>query len=226
MRIPTLTIVSAAVLSTALVNASPLPQPGSYNSNVYAVSSPGSAPNSASSSPSPHLHPVIGTKVAREPSPDHSPSIFTVSKLGPRELLKRALDAFTAGGNVDNGEFVKRTTDDETLGGNAYTGNSGPVDGGSIVNQGNNFGTPTLMNMNSNNAGDGGESTAGCAIGGHGNDRGPGGNAHSGDPGSAVGGSVWNSGAVMNIDSNNAGKAGESRTGCATGGDVSDLSAA
>ena len=77
MRTPIFALVTIAVLSSALVNASPLPEPGSYNSNVYAVSSPGSAPQPASS---PRLHPVIGTKVAREPTPDHSPSIFTVSK--------------------------------------------------------------------------------------------------------------------------------------------------
>lgn len=82
MRTPTLAIVTIAVLGSALVNASPLPEPGSYNSNVYAVSSPDSAPNSNSNSASapPHLHPVIGTKVSREAAPDHSPSIFSASK--------------------------------------------------------------------------------------------------------------------------------------------------
>ena len=57
------------------------------------------------------------------------------------------------------------------------------------------------MNMNSNNAGGGGGSLSGCANGGHGNDRGAGGNGYSGTPGSAQGGSVWNSGSVMNVDS-------------------------
>lgn len=124
------------------------------------------------------------------------------------------------------------------MGGNAYTGNSGDVNGGDVVNQGDNYGMPTLMNMNSNNAGTGGNSIAGCANGGHGNGRGSGGNAYSGSSGNAQGGNVWNSGGVMNIDSSesscwsgcavadhlvdNAGGAGLSQTGCATGGDVSD----
>lgn len=61
---------------------------------------------------------------------------------------------------------------------------------------------PTIMNMNSNNAGNGGGSQSGCASGGHGNDgRGAGGNAYSGSSGNAIGGSVYNSGAVMNMDS-------------------------
>ena len=99
------------------------------------------------------------------------------------------------------GAFVeKRTTDDGTLGGNAYTGNSGNVNGGDVVNHGNS-GMPTLFNMNSNNAGAGGGSLSGCANGGHGNGRGSGGNAYSGSSGDAEGGSVWNSGGVMNIDS-------------------------
>lgn len=97
---------------------------------------------------------------------------------------------------------MKRTGDEGTLGGNAYTGSSGDVDGGDVVNQGNNFGMPTIMNMNSNNAGPGGTTKSGCASGGQGNsDRGSGGNAYSGSSGNAIGGSVWNSGGVMNVDS-------------------------
>ncbi|TFK87962.1 hypothetical protein K466DRAFT_585967 [Polyporus arcularius HHB13444] len=235
MRSPTLAIVTVAVLTTVLVNASPLPEPGSYNSHVYAVSSPDSAPSSA---PSPRLHPIIGTKVARDAAPDHSPSIFAISKIGPRELLKRALDAFTTGGNAysgstgtvsggsvaNKGGSAKREDDESTLGGNAYTGSAGDVSGGDVVNKSDNFGMPTLMNMNSNNAGLGGGSESGCANGGHGDpSRGAGGNSYSGTAGKAEGGSVWNSGGVMNVDSNNAGAAGLSKTGCATGGDVSSL---
>ena len=102
--------------------------------------------------------------------------------------------------NLDH-QLVKRTTDDGTLGGNAYSGNSGDVDGGDVVNKSNNFGMPTLMNMNSNNAGAGGGSLSGCSNGGHGNGRGAGGNSYSGSSGNAEGGSVWNSGGVMNVDS-------------------------
>ncbi|KAI0724380.1 hypothetical protein C8T65DRAFT_734014 [Cerioporus squamosus] len=233
MRTPTLAIVTVAALSTVFVNASPLPDPGSYNSHVYAVSSPQSAPDSASS---PRLHPIIGTKVAREATPDHSPSIFTNSKIGPRELVKKALDAFTSGGNAhsgstrsvsggsvaNNGEFSKRTDDNGTMGGNAYTGDSGDVNGGDVDNTSNNYGMPTIWNMNSNNGGDGGQSQSGCSNGGHGDgDRGAGGNAYSGKSGNAQGGEVVGSGGMMNIDSNNAGDAGKSATGCATGGDVS-----
>ncbi|KAI0735354.1 hypothetical protein C8Q76DRAFT_791916 [Earliella scabrosa] len=231
MRTPTLALVAVAALSSGIATASPLPKPGSYNSHVYAVSGPESA--ASESSPRPHLHPIVGTKVAREAVPDHAPSLNTLAKIAPRELLKKALDAFTAGGNAYSGStgsvsggsvanHAKRTDDNGTMGGNAYTGNSGDVNGGDVVNQGDNYGMPTLMNMNSNNAGTGGNSIAGCANGGHGNGRGSGGNAYSGSSGNAQGGNVWNSGGVMNIDSNNAGGAGLSQTGCATGGDVSD----
>ena len=69
------------------------------------------------------------------------------------------------------------------------------------MNEADNFGTPTLLNVNSNNGGDGGRSFAGCAVAGQGSDRGAGGNAHSGTAGTAYGGSVWNSGAVANFGS-------------------------
>ncbi|KAI0757175.1 hypothetical protein C8Q80DRAFT_1265136 [Daedaleopsis nitida] len=224
-----------AALSSGVAVSSPVPAPASYNSHVYPVSNAETAPDSST----PRLHPNIGTKVIqRSPVPDHNPTLNALAKVAPRELLRRALDTFTAGGNAYSGStgdvsgggvanggtftHAKRTDDNGTLGGNAYTGDSGDVDGGDVVNKGDNFGMPTMLNMNSNNAGSGGTSAAGCAIGGHGNQRGSGGNAHSGDSGEAIGGSVWNSGAVMNVDSNNAGGAGTSQTGCATGGDVSD----
>ncbi len=142
--------------------------------------------------------------------------------------------------SCSKGGSAKRADNASTLGGNAVTGNSGDVDGGNVVNDSNNFGMPTLMNMNSNNAGIGGGSESGCANGGHGDPlRGPGGNSVSGTAGKAEGGSVWNSGGMMNVDSSeycpplhgdmtltaadNAGAAGLSKTGCATGGDVSTL---
>ncbi|KAI0361812.1 hypothetical protein OH77DRAFT_466262 [Trametes cingulata] len=236
MRTPSLAcaIFATAVLSPALVSGAPFPAPGSYNSDVFAVSSPAARP-SADDSAVGHGHPRIGIKEIREALPDHQPQMWT----DHTSVWRRALDADTVGGNAYSGatsdvsggsvtndasqfDFVKRSTDDGTLGGNAYTGNSGDVDGGDVVNEGDNFGMPTLMNMNSNNAGAGGDTQSGCANGGHGNDRGSGGNAYSGSSGNAKGGEVYNSGGVMNIDSNNAGGAGTSRTGCATGGGVSD----
>lgn len=91
---------------------------------------------------------------------------------------------------------------------------------------------PTLMNLNSNNAGSGGGSSTGCAAGGKGA---TGGNASSGDSGTATGGRVRGSGGMMNVDSSkcyykrsvevadrspldNAGDAGESSSGCAEAG--------
>ncbi|KAI8995467.1 hypothetical protein BD414DRAFT_410190 [Trametes punicea] len=238
MRTPSLAcaLFAAAALSPALVSGAPFPVPGSYSSEVFAVSKPGSSgPSEDSSTPMNQARPRIGIKEIRDALPDHQSHGW----LDRKSLWGRALDADTKGGNAYSGasgdvsggsitndgdgtDFFKRTTDDGTLGGNAYTGNSGDVNGGDVVNQGNNFGMPTLMNMNSNNAGTGGGSISGCSSGGHGSGRGAGGNAYSGSSGNAEGGNVWNSGGVMNIDSNNAGSAGLSQTGCATGGDVSD----
>ncbi|KAI0803087.1 hypothetical protein BC629DRAFT_1591179 [Irpex lacteus] len=113
-----------------------------------------------------------------------------------------------------NDVLLKRLDDGLTTGGNAHTGSSGNVSGGS-VDSGDNGGMPTLMNVNSNNAGSGGGSTAGCAIGGKGA---TGGNASSGNSGEAHGGQVRGSGGMVNMDSNNAGNAGESSTGCAEAG--------
>ncbi|KAI0768454.1 hypothetical protein BD413DRAFT_479340 [Trametes elegans] len=243
MRTPSLAcaLFAAAALSPALVSGAPAPAPapGSYSSDVFSVSKPGSGPP-PDNAPVSHSHPRIGIKEVRDARPDHQPQIWNERKIAPRSFWRKALDADTAGGNAYSGAtndvsdgavtndshdlaMVKRTTDDGTLGGNAYTGSSGDVDGGDVVNQGDNYGMPTLMNMNSNNAGAGGDSTSGCAAGGHGNgNRGAGGNAYSGSSGNAQGGGVWNSGGVMNVDSNNAGSAGTSQSGCATGGDVSD----
>ncbi|CDO72397.1 hypothetical protein BN946_scf184977.g96 [Trametes cinnabarina] len=207
MRTPSLAcaLFAAAALSPALVSGAPFPTPGSYSSEVFAVSKAGSnAPADDSAAPIEHTRPRIGIKEIREALPDHQPQGW----FDRNEASRSA--------------FFKRTTDDGTLGGNAYTGNSGDVNGGDVVNEGDNFGMPTLMNMNSNNAGAGGGSLSGCAGGGYGGSRGAGGNAYSGSSGNAEGGEVFNSGGVMNVDSNNAGSAGTSQTGCATGGDVPD----
>ena len=91
----------------------------------------------------------------------------------------------------------KRLDDSQTTGGNAHTGKAGAVDGGS-VDSGDNGGMPTLMNINSNNAGTGGGSTTGCAASGKGA---TGGNASSGDSGTATGGDVRGTGGMMNVDS-------------------------
>ena len=85
MRTPTLALVAVAALSSGIATASPLPKPGSYNSHVYAVSGPESA--ASESSPRPHLHPIVGTKVAREAVPDHAPSLNTLAKYVTLELL-------------------------------------------------------------------------------------------------------------------------------------------
>ncbi|KAH9946841.1 autophagy protein 16-domain-containing protein [Amylocystis lapponica] len=156
----------------------------------------------------------------------------------PRDVDPKALDQYTAGGNAYSGATEntsggsvispldshvkssphKRTTDDTTMGGNAYTGSTGAVDGGDISDVGND-GMPTVMNWNSNNGGNGGTSRSGCAGGGYGDDKGSGGNGYSGSTGSARGGEVNGVGGMFNMDSNNAGSAGVSQSGCATGGD-------
>ncbi|KAL1952145.1 hypothetical protein VTO73DRAFT_1294 [Trametes versicolor] len=233
MRTPSL--VCALFATVTVVSGAPFPASGSYSSDVFTVSKPNSPSQPGQDHTVGHAHPRIGIKEIRDALPDHQPQAWTGRTIAPR-----ALDAHTIGGNAYSGtthdvsggsvtndaksfEVIKRTDDDGTLGGNAYTGSSGDVNGGDVVNQGSNFGMPTIMNMNSNNAGNGGGSQSGCASGGHGNDgRGAGGNAYSGSSGNAIGGSVYNSGAVMNMDSNNGGNAGQSGSGCATGGDVSD----
>lgn len=77
MRTPAFALVAVAALSSSLVTASPVPEPGSYNSHVYAVSGPDSTPETSST---PRLRPVIGTKVTREAAPDHAPSLYTFTK--------------------------------------------------------------------------------------------------------------------------------------------------
>lgn len=179
-------------------------------------------------------------------------AVMPANRLGPRDVSERALDADTAGGNAYSGSagdvsggstgshshfgstHFPRTDDADTMGGNAYTGSTGDVSGGSIENIASNDGMPTLMNINSNNAGAGGTSESGCSAGGYSSDashgtngdsgsdasNGAGGNAYSGSTGGAEGGSVNNVGGMVNMDSNNAGAAGTSASGCATGGNV------
>ncbi|TFY59441.1 hypothetical protein EVJ58_g5770 [Rhodofomes roseus] len=192
------------------------------------------APASAVHSRDVVRRPVVGTVVSGWPKVSNPPP----------QLSDRALDKDTAGGNAYSGSagdvsggseentrhsdlssFYRRTDDADTMGGNAYTGNSGDVSGGSITNIANNDGMPTLMNIDSNNAGLGGTSASGCAAGGYTDQNGAGGNAYSGSAGNAEGGSVNNVGGMVNMGSNNAGAAGTSSTGCATGGNVDHLPA-
>lgn len=164
--------------------------------------------------------------------------------LGPNRgsrFAKKALDQNTVGGNAYTGStgdasggsssydalgmdstnmYVKRTDDADTLGGNAYTGSTGDASGGSVSNIAGDDGMPTIMNVNSNNAGLGGDSLSGCSDGGQGASRGAGGNGYSGSTGNAEGGSVSNIGGMINMDSNDGGAAGYSESGCATGGSV------
>ncbi|OCH96628.1 hypothetical protein OBBRIDRAFT_14517 [Obba rivulosa] len=216
MRTPALACaVFAVALSPGLAAAAPLPGGGTYNADI--------------SSPS-HAQ-------AHSPSTE---SFLAGNPLNVRGIIKprrsvvglfepRALDMYTSGGNaytgstssVDGGSIdnlEKRLNDADTLGGNAYTGDSGNVDGGSVINEAINYGMPTILNMNSNNAGGGGFSGSGCSAGGFGDHNGGGGNGYSGSSGNARGGDVENVGGMMNVNSNNAGTAGTSMTGCAVGG--------
>ncbi|KAI0082204.1 hypothetical protein K474DRAFT_841604 [Panus rudis PR-1116 ss-1] len=134
--------------------------------------------------------------------------------ISPREFWQRTVDTFTT-------NLTKRVSDDSTMGGNAHTGNSGNVSGGSVNNPDStmNEGMPTIMNVNSYNAGTGGKSASGCAASGK-SASGAGGNASSGNSGNAEGGSVGGSpSGMINMNSSNAGEAGETMTGCANGGD-------
>ncbi|KZT74793.1 hypothetical protein DAEQUDRAFT_760808 [Daedalea quercina L-15889] len=248
MRTPALTLAVLTALSP-LALAAPLSMTGSLTSDsqhlARSVPSLAKAVNGqpivtgGTLAPASVVHsrdvtrrPVIGTVVSGWPK---------VSP--PQQLTKKALDKDTAGGNAYSGSsgdvsgggtgnighsdlrvnsYGRRTDDADTMGGNAYTGNSGDVSGGSIANIANNEGMPTLMNVNSNNAGLGGTSTSGCAAGGYTDQNGAGGNAYSGSAGNAEGGSVSNVGGMFNMNSNNAGEAGTSTTGCATGGNVDE----
>ncbi|KAI0670075.1 hypothetical protein C8Q78DRAFT_992448 [Trametes maxima] len=234
MRTPSIScaIFAAAVLSPVLIAASPLPVPGRFSSEVHSVSIPVNQPPPGEGT-TVGRDPRIGTKYAREALPDHQPqnwterNMLTIARIGPRATWQRTVNEETTGGNayssaVVNGSHAKRDSDDGTLGGNAHTGDSGDVGGGDVVNKGNNYGMMDILNMNANNGGKGGDSETGCASGGHGNGRGSGGNGYSGNSGNAQGGSVQNSNGMVNIDSNNAGDAGTTKSGCATGGDVSD----
>ncbi|KAH9835804.1 uncharacterized protein C8Q71DRAFT_724389 [Rhodofomes roseus] len=123
---------------------------------------------------------------------------------------------------VDTSDYTvrrKRGQDSGTAGGNAYSGASSNVDGGNVINHSEDEGE--TFNDAAQTGGDAGETYSGDANGGEGDGFGPGGNAYSGATGSAVGGSVINSGGfVENEDTVTGGDGGESESGDAEGGDA------
>ncbi|CCM01640.1 uncharacterized protein FIBRA_03701 [Fibroporia radiculosa] len=113
----------------------------------------------------------------------------------------------------------RRAGDQGTAGGNAYTGASGNVDGGDIINHSN--ADDTTTNEGTITGGAAGDTYSGDADGGNGNGYGPGGNAYTGSTGSAKGGSVYNfGGTIDNEDTVTGGAGGESESGDAVGGDA------
>ncbi|KAK7694464.1 hypothetical protein QCA50_001650 [Cerrena zonata] len=211
MRTPSLSVsflTAAAILSPALVNAAPA---ATHHSESY--------------SPSTHHHssggvPAASTLVNR--GLGFFNDVFTRSEptertISAHDFWKRTVDTLI--------HHNKRVDDSQTQGGNAHSGNSGNVNGGSVYNPDTtmNEGMPTLMNMNSNNGGTGGEADSGCAGAGKSGSSGVGGNASSGNTGDAHGGTVSGGpSGMVNVDSNNAGNAGTTKTGCATGGSTHD----
>ena len=69
MRTPSLAcaLFAAATFSPALVSGAPFPIPGSYSSDVFAVSKPGSSAPSQGTMMD-HAHPRIGIKEIRDDS--------------------------------------------------------------------------------------------------------------------------------------------------------------
>ncbi|THH31986.1 hypothetical protein EUX98_g2198 [Antrodiella citrinella] len=156
---------------------------------------------SSTSSPS-SVSPGSSEKVATKPS--------TTSVSGKPEKAADGSSTATA--------YKKRALDRYTAGGNAKSGDTGDVDSGNI----NNIAGPdnTITNMGGNNVPQAGDTISGDATGGAGRGLGPGGNAETGDTGTANGGFVNNSAGVVNNvgPGNNAGDGGVSQTGEATGG--------
>ncbi|KAJ3482497.1 hypothetical protein NLI96_g6932 [Meripilus lineatus] len=99
-------------------------------------------------------------------------------------------------------------------GGNSQSGNTGNVDGGNVVNAGGKI----INTPFANQAGKGGLTQSGLAVGGNG--KGGGGSAVSGNTGNSNGGSVGNFGGVIvnGYKSNTAGNGGTSKSGDAVGG--------
>lgn len=147
------------------------------------------------------------------------------SNLAPNGGVSDSGPAF--GGNAGSFEFdnerrslPKRAYNDQTAGGNAVSGNSGVVNGGSVVNDAGP--DNAITNTGGNAAGDAGTSFTGTAVAGDGAGRGPGGNAYSGYTGSTRGGNVINSGGSITntLDANDAGEGDANITGDAVGGDA------
>ncbi|KAJ3483424.1 hypothetical protein NLI96_g6326 [Meripilus lineatus] len=231
MRTPivTVAVITAAVLSPTLSSATPIP--GSHTS----VAEGGPSFLEGRSLVGLGFNEILSR---REPNRQNSYSSSGWT-MNPKKFWKKAVGTYStyvshiyAKPDEPHPTFppfsmTKRVDDGTTQGGNAHTGNSGNVFGGSVHNTDttNNQNMPVLMNMNSNNAGRGGKSKAGCAASGKSSTKGIGGNASSGDSGEAYGGDVDGPpSGMVNVNSNNAGGAGDSETGCAVGGDSVDHS--
>ncbi|KAI0786000.1 hypothetical protein C8Q75DRAFT_298118 [Abortiporus biennis] len=225
MRSPviTLSLVAAAVISPTVTSAAPIDAPshGSVTPTSFYhtpaggnVASPSSGLVSRSFSPTSLVNEIFARALPGGQK-NSSSSQWDVSN--PKKYWRRALQA-----------IYRRMDDSQTMGGNAHTGNTGDVNGGAVNNPDTtmNQGMPVILNMSSNNAGVGGHSNSGCGVSGKSSSRGTGGNASSGNSGDAIGGDVNGSPSGMfNYDSNNAGGAGQSETGCAYGGDSNEKTA-
>ncbi|THH02901.1 hypothetical protein EW026_g99 [Hermanssonia centrifuga] len=211
-----ISLFAVSALSPSIVCASPVPSM-THHSNTPASVDHHRAGNNIAPRGLGFLNEVFArADTADKAMPTSKPKVLSLAdfNVGPREFWKKSVASTSMNGKRDAAIIPKRLDDGQTAGGNAHSGTSGAVDGGN-VDSGDNGGMPTLMNVNSNNAGSGGGSSTGCASGGKGAE---GGNASSGNSGTAYGGEVQGSGGMMNIDSNNAGDAGESSSGCANAG--------
>ncbi|GBE78094.1 hypothetical protein SCP_0109760 [Sparassis crispa] len=137
------------------------------------------------------------------------------------------------GGESTSGFSYGGFGDGEGPGGNAYSGSTGPSNGGSTQNSGNG-----ITNTNANFAGTGGTNESGDSHGGDatgppsldkrsGDNNTGGGNAYSGATSNVSGGNVINQGhhegTITNQGGNNAGIAGSTESGFSTGGDGNGL---
>jgi len=176
-------------------------------------------------SPTPYVlrraaHELISTPLTdglQQPtSPPITPDQPASKKLAKPSTTKQ--DSGHTTGEKLTKRLWKRARDEETAGGNARSGNTGDVDSGNINNIAGQ--DSTITNMGGNNVPQAGDTISGDATGGAGRHRGPGGNAYTGDTGTADGGYVNNMAGVVNNmgPGNNAGDGGISRSGEATGG--------
>jgi len=114
---------------------------------------------------------------------------------------------------------AKRASDFDTAGGNAYTGDTGNVSSGHVLNEAGQ--DNTITNTGGNSVPMAGNSISGNATGGEGDGIGPGGNAYTGNTGNADGGYIENEAGMVNnmgMGGNNGGQGGTSMSGAANGG--------